>query len=161
MQQTTDTQRPVTEAARDLARLLDTDGVTDAARLPADAGAYTILIELAAPVSLDIAAFAGRTMPVGLYVYAGSARGPGGLRARVARHLRRGKAPHWHVDRLTEAATSLHAFALPGGSECALVRRLVQTGRYSTPLPGFGSSDCRTCASHLLQDQIEVGWNRR
>lgn len=33
------------------------------------------------------------------------------------------------------------------GDECALVRQLAA---FPVPWTGFGSSDCRTCASHLL-----------
>ena len=40
----------------------------------------------------------------GCYVYAGSARGPGGIRARVRRHLRPDKTPHWHIDQVTAYA---------------------------------------------------------
>ena len=36
----------------------------------------------------------------GFYAYAGSARGAGGLAARIARHLRYEKSLHWHVDYL-------------------------------------------------------------
>jgi hypothetical protein len=35
---------------------------------------------------------------------------PGGLRARLARQMRRGKPIHWHIDRLTEAGTVLGAW---------------------------------------------------
>jgi Uri superfamily endonuclease len=109
---------------------------------------------LDAPVALSLAAFNGVTLSAGRYVYAGSARGPGGLRARIARHLRRGKPRHWHVDHLTEAATSLRAFPVAGGNECALVGKLLKSKRYRHPLPGFGSSDCRRCVSHLLESLI-------
>ena len=34
----------------------------------------------------------------GTHVYVGSARGPGGLRARISRHLRREKKERWHVN---------------------------------------------------------------
>ncbi len=37
----------------------------------------------------------------GFYVYVGSALGPGGLAARVSRHLRRAKRLRWHIDHLT------------------------------------------------------------
>ncbi len=40
----------------------------------------------------------------GHYVYVGSAQGPGGVRARLSRHLRQATRPHWHIDYLTAAA---------------------------------------------------------
>ena len=88
----------------------------------------------------------GRLEPGG-YLYCGSAKGPGGLKARIARHLRTDKKPHWHVDRLTAAALKVTAWAYVGGDECALVRALAPLPH---PIPGFGSSDCPTCPSHLL-----------
>lgn len=87
----------------------------------------------------------------GWYVYSGSANGPGGIRARVGRHMRRAKRQHWHIDGLTGFADKRSALVLPGGSECALVHAMEATGRFAHPAPGFGSTDCRACASHLLE----------
>jgi len=109
-----------------------------------------LLLDIAGPVSLSFSSFAGLILPAGHYVYAGSAYGTGGLKARLSRHLRRGKKPHWHIDHLTAKAEAITAFAVAGGNECALVRSLLESGQYRQPLPGFGSSDCRTCISHLL-----------
>ncbi len=92
------------------------------------------------------------TLAHGTNLYAGSANGPGGIAARVARHLRKDKKLHWHVDALTVAASEISALAFPDGSECALVKRLLEEG-CEVPLPGFGSSDCRTCPAHLLRLQ--------
>jgi Uri superfamily endonuclease len=41
-------------------------------------------------------------LPAGRYLYCGSAKGPGGLKARLSRHTRRGKSVRLHVDQLTE-----------------------------------------------------------
>ncbi|WP_296520394.1 DUF123 domain-containing protein [Rhodoplanes sp.] len=97
-----------------------------------------------------------KTLPAGRYLYCGSARGPGGLRARIARHLRRRKTLRWHVDRLTTRGTVFAVWAIPGGDECDLVARLAAL---PVPLPGFGSSDCRRCRSHLLAwpEGVELG----
>ncbi len=106
--------------------------------IPAVPGAYALVVVLEAPAA---------GLPPGRYIYCGSARGSGGLGARLSRHMRRGKAVRWHVDRLTEAGRVLGAWVFEGGDECALVRALAHL---PVPLPGFGSSDCRACASHLL-----------
>ena len=84
----------------------------------------------------------------GCYLYCGSAKGPGGLRARLAHHMRHGKSIHWHIDRLTEAGTVLGAWAFPGGDECDLVAAL---SHLPVAIEGFGSTDCRKCTSHLLR----------
>lgn len=113
-------------------------------------GAYLLLIRLDAPLQFTLR---GQpvSLPAGTYAYAGSARGSGGIAARVARHLRKEKKPHWHVDALTVAASEIAVRGFPGGSECALVERLVASGHAEVPLPGFGSSDCRSCEAHLLR----------
>jgi len=87
----------------------------------------------------------------GIYVYAGSAYGPGGLRARLRRHFRQDKRIHWHVDALTSvAADRMVALAIVGGRECAIIGRLMRSGDFHAPVSGFGSSDCAQCAAHLL-----------
>ncbi len=113
-------------------------------------GAYLLLIELAAPLVLGIARLGPATLAPGRYAYGGSAYGPGGLKARIGRHLRRDKAPHWHVDRLTAAGRVIGVRAVPGAQECALVRALLELPGASVPIPGFGSSDCRGCPAHLV-----------
>jgi sugar fermentation stimulation protein A len=86
--------------------------------------------------------------PRGTYIYAGSALTS--LEARVARHFRRGKKVHWHIDRLTARATPLEALLLRSQEdlEC-LLNEMVSRLDGARPLaPGFGCSDCR-CATHL------------
>ena len=73
------------------------------------------------------------------------------LAARLALHLRPDKRPHWHIDRLTAAGRIVAVYARPGGSECALFGALHRLPDTRTPLPGFGSSDCRRCPAHLVQ----------
>jgi Uri superfamily endonuclease len=121
--------------------------ITNAAEAPALPGAYLLLVTLPAPLLIALPGRPEATLHPGLYLYAGSARGPGGLRARLARHLRADKTPHWHIDRVTLAGTARGAWIFPGGDECVLIAALEHL---PVPLPGFGSTDCRHCASHLL-----------
>jgi len=130
--------------------------------LPAQPGAYLLLIELAAPLALDIPRLGAATLATGRYAYGGSAHGPGGLKARIGRHLRRDKVPHWHIDRLTAAGRVIGLRAVPGGRECDLMRDLLEVPGASVPVPGFGSSDCRTCPAHLValpSGSISGDWN--
>lgn len=119
--------------------------------LPSEPGAYLLLIELAAPLALEIPRLGAATLAPGRYAYGGSAYGPGGLRARIGRHLRSDKVPRWHVDRLTLAGRVIGVRPVPGGRECALVRDLLEMSGTSVPVPGFGSSDCRACPAHLVR----------
>ncbi len=68
----------------------------------------------------------------------------------MLRHARRAKARHWHVDSLTEVADRVGVLAFPGGRECGLIERSRALPGTGVPIPGFGSSDCRSCAAHLL-----------
>jgi Uri superfamily endonuclease len=85
-----------------------------------------------------------------VYVYFGGAYGPGGLAARLGRHLRGGGRRHWHVDHLRAEAEVLGAAVWPGGGECAWRAAVQDTGGAGVPWPRFGSSDCRRCPAHLL-----------
>lgn len=121
----------------------------DADSIPAAAGAYALLVRLCAPWNPGIRSLADRTLAPGPYIYCGSAYGPGGLRARVARHLRSGKSVRWHVDRLTGAGQVEGLAVHIGGHECDLVDAFMARGA-TVALAGFGSSDCRRCPAHLL-----------
>ena len=86
----------------------------------------------------------------GIYVYVGSALGPGGLAARVERHALREKTLHWHID-YVRAETRLVAVWFARGTkqrECHWAKMLERVIGAKIPLEGFGSSDCR-CRSHL------------
>jgi Uri superfamily endonuclease len=126
----------------------DATWAASADALPAVPGAYALLVAVSQPVPLPprLAAI----LTAGRYLYVGSACGPGGIRARCARHLRP-KPRRWHVDWLTESARTIAALALPGGDECAVVDMLRRRPGFSLPVAGFGSSDCRLCPAHLLR----------
>jgi|UniRef100_A0A7C3SKY3 Uncharacterized conserved protein len=120
--------------------------------LPSWKGVYALVLELTGKVQVKVRRRDAELAP-GLYVYIGSAKGPGGLRARVERHARREKRVRWHVDQLTTAASRILVvvYALSDARECVLTPYLEQLG-FSHPIPGFGSSDCGSgCASHLFQ----------
>lgn len=118
-----------------------------AEEIPALSGGYILVIDLAEPVVVTVGRGAPQALAPGRYLYCGSAKGPGGLRARVARHMRRGKPIRWHVDHLTERGAVIGAWIFPGEKECALAAKL---SHLPVPISGFGSSDCRRCASHLF-----------
>ncbi|MES0883881.1 GIY-YIG nuclease family protein [Roseibium sp. SCP14] len=118
--------------------------------IPRDKGAYALALCLGGPVDLEInRTCRGRLMP-GWYFYLGSARGSGGLAARLKRHFREKKKLHWHVDRLTVQTIAMAALAVPDGNECELADGLLATPWFKIALAGFGSTDCRRCDSHLL-----------
>ena len=96
----------------------------DERELPTTPGAYVLFIGLERAVALGATSLDPRTLAPGRYVYCGSAYGPGGLGARLRRHLRTDKAVRWHVDHLTAAGRIFALGLAPGGRECALVEGL-------------------------------------
>lgn len=129
--------------------------MTGVFELPKAPGAYALLLKLPRAVTLPIRRLRRPSLAAGAYVYCGSAYGPGGLAARVGRHLRRDKTIRWHVDHLTNAGEVLDVLCLPNGRECDLVRRFGARANVAVPVAGFGSSDCRQCVSHLLSVPVD------
>jgi len=125
-------------------------GWRDADGLPAQPGAYALVIALTRSFEPPIRRLARRRLPPGRYLYGGAANGPGGIRARVRRHLRRKKAVHWHVDHLTNAFGVAAVVAVVGGDECAVLAAARRWPGVRVPVPGFGSSDCARCPAHLV-----------
>ncbi len=125
--------------------------------LPALPGSYALWLTLASPLEIHYGHSAGGAFPAGEYAYLGSAHGPGGLRARMGRHLRAAGRPHWHIDAL-RASALLHGFwyvtepgRLPVPLECLWSQALAALPAARLPAPGFGASDCRAgCPAHLV-----------
>ena len=105
-----------------------------AANIPALPGAYVLVIALARPLEVAIGGGTPQRLAPGRYLYCGSARGPGGLKARIARHMRCGKPVRWHVDRLTEHGSVRGVWIFPAGDECALAARLEHFQAKWTPV---------------------------
>jgi Uri superfamily endonuclease len=116
-------------------------------RIPATPGAYLLLVKLRNVTFVKLPNRPSVSLVPGDYIYAGSANGPGGLKARVSRYMLRGKRRRWHIDELTETGDVLRAWIFPGGSECDLVD---VNSALPIPIAGFGSTDCKRCRSYLL-----------
>jgi sugar fermentation stimulation protein A len=112
-----------------------------------DRGSYLLLLRLARDRRVEIGRLGSYCFARGWYVYVGSAMRS--LTARTARHARRRKRLHWHVDHLRQAASEV--IPLPIRStrrdECPLARALTEI--YPPGPHGFGSSDC-DCPTHLF-----------
>jgi Uri superfamily endonuclease len=93
----------------------------------------------------------------GYYAYIGSAVGHNGtnLRQRVARHLRKRKKQHWHIDYFLAGREARVMAIVAAGSdvnkECEITRGIQNIEGATIPVVGFGASDCRrNCKSHLV-----------
>ena len=71
-------------------------------------GTYALLPRARDERTIEVGALGTVSVRPGMYVYVESAFGPGGLHARVQRHVRGNGALHWHVDHL-RAVTTLEA----------------------------------------------------
>ena len=113
-----------------------------------DGGVYLLRIRLADDARIQIGALGEVSFGAGEYIYVGSGRAA--LSGRIARHLRRRKRLHWHIDYLIEKAARVEAVPIRSLKEleCALARD-VET-LCGPGIPGFGASDC-DCPSHLFR----------
>lgn len=123
----------------------------DMSQLKPDKGAYVLLFHLPDGLTLDHHQKRTWLLHPGHYLYIGSARGPGGLAARVGRHLSGSGKAHWHIDDITQQKLPACAYVILDGDECDLVDMVERDFGAISPIPGFGSSDCRRCRSHLLK----------
>lgn len=121
---------------------------------PRAPGTYVLFLRLAGrdDVELGVGRLGRVAFPAGLYAYVGSARGPGGLAARLARHLRPDKPLHWHIDHLTAVARITEVWCMVGDAhrECTWATALDTWSGAQVVAPGFGASDCR-CRTHLFR----------
>ena len=121
--------------------------------IPVESGSYLLLARLLKDISIRIGALGVHNFEAGLYFYCGSARGPGGLKARINHHLRPSKSPSWHFDYLKPNVMIETAwFAITDEPlECCFVHCLSSHPQAKQPVRFFGSRDCQNgCHSHLV-----------
>jgi Uri superfamily endonuclease len=120
-------------------------------RVPTTRGSYALLLKLDCSKVIRVGRLGSSPCPSGYYVYVGSALGPGGLAARLARHRRREKRLFWHIDYLLASAELVDVCHDLSGQdlECKWARTLMSMHGVRVVAPGFGASDC-SCSSHLI-----------
>lgn len=120
--------------------------------LPSSPGIYALALRIEVPNTKQIGRLGTFTFSAGNYLYLGSARGAGGISARVRRHLRdtSEKQRHWHIDWLREIAhpTGVIWSHPSNAPECEWATTLKPF--VSREPARFGASDCR-CEGHLLR----------
>lgn len=127
--------------------------------LPIQSGGYALVFDLAEPVRIRPGKLGTVDLPAGHYLYLGSALS--GMAPRLARHLRRRKKRHWHVDSLTTAIRPHQVWwiATRSRTECDWAGLAITDEAVSIPARGFGSSDCR-CSTHLVRFESELALER-
>jgi Uri superfamily endonuclease len=124
---------------------------TQGVLFPKDKGSYLLLFENTTYRRISVGKKLQMEAPPGIFIYAGSARGPGGLAARLAHHCRPSPNPRWHVDYLKSQIQLFEIWFTrdPRHLECTLAEAVLGLPGSHAPCPGFGSSDC-SCESHLV-----------
>ncbi len=121
--------------------------------LPKAKGGYIIIIEVSKSILITMSKRKIRAGP-GFYAYIGSAGGPGGLRARLLRHIRKTKKLRWHIDQITSNIyTNIIKIILSTevwGKTFENRISLCLSNKNLDYIKGFGSSDDRNSRSHLF-----------
>lgn len=112
-----------------------------------DAGDYFVVLQVREALNIVIGAKGTMSFPIGYYVYVGSARK--GLAARLARHQRKRKKMHWHIDYLRQYADVIAVVPVRTADDLEhdMARAVGQIAQWN--IPGFGCTDC-DCHSHLF-----------
>jgi Uri superfamily endonuclease len=120
--------------------------------LPDQPGTYVLILRLASSTTIQVGRLGSFHFPSGWYAYVGSGWGPGGLAARITRHLCSSKSLRWHIDYLCACAEPVEAWYGIGirDQECAWAETLAHLSGTLASVPHFGASDCR-CPGHLLR----------
>lgn len=148
-------------------------------------GVYQLCLRLPRATRIKVGKLGTFLFPAGIYVYTGSALN--GLEQRLARHQRREKKLHWHIDyllrhaqivrvrtqtvgadvrrRATRSSAQRHSPRYLGAykntaspsAECAWNAQTLRLPGAGVIAPGFGSSDC-DCPSHLVYLRNEEPW---
>jgi Uri superfamily endonuclease len=127
--------------------------------LPVQPGTYALILNVYESHFLGVGSLGMFEFNPGIYVYLGSARGPGGIRARLGRHLKGGDRLHWHIDYLKSVSVILgYGFVISRRdnngctpTECDWSQVLASLSNASIPVSKFGASDCNFgCPAHLI-----------
>ncbi len=121
---------------------------------PADAaggGTYLLWLRPRRFDAVAIGRLGTMTPRPGYYGYVGSAMGPGGVAARVGRHLRREKPQRWHLDYLRPFCDVVAIWYVVSGRrvEHRWVAALAAMPGAMPAMTGFGASD-HPGATHLF-----------
>lgn len=114
-------------------------------------GTYALILKNDAVQVVTVGRLGTLELHPGWYVYVGSALGPGGLAARVGRHIQIEKKRRWHIDYVRPYAELREMWFTHGSErlECQWAQTFAAMPKAELPSPQFGSSDCR-CAAHLI-----------
>lgn len=119
--------------------------------IPSEPGTYALVLTCQKTGTVRIGRLGHSALQPGVYIYVGSAFGPGGLSARIGHHRRISARPHWHIDHLRAVCDLSEVWftSSAGRQEHSWAKALGRMPDAVVPMPGFGSSDC-ACETHLF-----------
>lgn len=122
--------------------------------LPSAPGTYLLEIAITSHRCVQVGRLGRLDLTPGIYYYVGSALGPGGLAARVGRHLKASKKLRWHIDYLLEGQQITRVWTRMDHErrEHRWARWFIRETNVIVPLRGIGASDCK-CLSHFFRSR--------
>ncbi|OYT61200.1 MAG: hypothetical protein B6U69_04025 [Thermofilum sp. ex4484_15] len=126
--------------------------------LPKFKGVYVLLMEVKSETVKRVGSLGSIRLVKGIYVYIGSARGPGGIRGRVSRYLKGPRKLRWHIDYIICDRRLVSLKALVFGEcdenlEVKLALKLIEEG-FKVVREGMGCSEYKNAFkkySHFLK----------
>ncbi len=128
---------------------------------PGEKGSYCLIFYMKESKKITVGKFGTFFFNSGFYYYFGSAKGSGGLRARINRHISLEKKNFWHIDFLRPHMVFLAAvITTDKHKECTWCQEIEKKFSLFVPVKGFGASDClASCTAHLLYSHELVNLN--
>jgi len=125
------------------------------ASIPKSRGIYALILQVYRDLELTIGSLGKVKVEPGVYCYIGSARGFGGLRARIAHHYRKLKPRlWWHIDYLTirNEVRILHVVYAETNQdlESQFAKAVNEAYCWNPAIPRFGATDKRDY-THLFR----------
>lgn len=131
-------------------------------KLTSDSGIYILELFCTKALKIMHPKFRDYEFSQGNYYYIGSAQK--NLKNRIARHLKKDKKLHWHIDYFTSEndVKITRVFILPNFTkefECRVVFKMGNIFKLQHKVLGFGNSDCNICKSHFLFSAKPIDYN--
>lgn len=122
--------------------------------LKSESGTYVLVLKNDTRNAVKVGKWGQLELEPAIYIYIGSAFGPGGIRARIRRHVRTDKRHHWHIDyvRVFMKPVSVWACYATERQEHRWAGILNRSPAFKA-IAGFGCSDC-SCDAHFFMADI-------
>lgn len=118
-------------------------------------GVYVLVLEINEDICVDVGSLGHVCFEEGVYGYIGSAKGFGGIEARIKHHIAKDKKRlWWHIDYLTSRRDVIVKYVVYVENlaidEEDVVRGFSSSSCWSIAIPRFGSTDKKS-SSHFFE----------